>query len=108
MSHNYNAQRAETFETFELLGAHEKLPATAIVEFQFYAEDVEPDWATVEKGLRAKGFTTRREEDEGLLEASIGPIPVTPESIWAYERMATEVALKSDFFPDGWGMAVPE
>ena len=104
MTHDYSAQRAETFETFVELRKEGGLPKRAIVHFLFYAEDVEPDWTTVEAALRAKGFTVDRDEDEGMIDAAFGPIDVTPESIWEYERMATEIALKSEFYPDGWDM----
>ncbi|MDZ4096214.1 MAG: hypothetical protein U1D35_15050 [Paracoccaceae bacterium] len=104
MSHDYEAQRAETFATFVELRQDADLPAMAVVHFLFYAEDMDPDWGPVEKALQAKGFTTRREVDEGMLEASIGPIAVTPESIWQFERQSTEIALRSDFYPDGWDM----
>jgi hypothetical protein len=104
MSHDYEAQRAETFETFVELRKDAELPARAVVHFLFYAEDVEPDWATVENALRARGFVVERDEDEGMIDAAFGPMEVTPESIWAQERIATEIALKSDFYPDGWDM----
>ncbi len=104
MSHDYNAQRAETFDTFEELRGEVDLPKRAIIHFLFYAEDKQPNWSVVEKALQAKGFTTERDEDEGMLDAAFGPIEVTPESIWQYEKLATEIALKSDFYPDGWDM----
>jgi hypothetical protein len=104
MSHDYEAQRRETFETFEELRKEPDLPKRAVVHFLFYAEDTEPQWDAPEKALRAKGFTVERDEDEGMIDASIGPIDVTPESIWQYEKLATEIALKSDFYPDGWDM----
>ena len=37
--------------------------------------------------------------------AAFGPIPVTAESIWDKERVATEIALAHDFYPDGWELA---
>ncbi|EEW26309.1 ribonuclease E inhibitor RraB [Rhodobacter ferrooxidans] len=104
MSHDYNAQRAETFETFETMGKEITLPKRAVVDFQFYPEEIEADWDGLEAALREKGFTTTRYEDEETLDASIGPIEVTPDSIWKWEKLATEVALKFDFNPDGWGM----
>lgn len=104
MSHNYEAQRAETFETFVELRKQVDLPESGIVHFLFYAEDQDPVWEPVEKGLRALGFTVERDEEEGMIDASIGPIAINPETIWVHERKATEVALKSDFYPDGWDM----
>lgn len=108
MSHDFESQRVETFDTFTELAGEVKLPKTAVVYFQFYAEDNEPDWAPAEKALKAKGFATERDEDEGLLVASIGPIPITPDSIWTYERMATEAVLPQDFYPDGWELTTDD
>jgi len=104
MAHDYAAQRAETFATFAAFGVDAGLPATAVVDFQFYAEDIDPDWHGVEQALRAAGFTTMRDEADGSLDASIGPIAISPENIWHYEHIATEIALRSDFQPDGWGL----
>ena len=108
MSHDYDAQRAETFETFESFGKEPGLPSTAVVDFQFYPEEIDADWDGVEAALRAKGFTTRRDIEDETVEASIGPIAVNAETIWRYERIATEVALTFDFYPDGWGMLTDE
>ncbi|MGB8814292.1 MAG: ribonuclease E inhibitor RraB [Paracoccaceae bacterium] len=104
MSHDYEAQRADTFETFTQMGTEISLPKMAIVDFQFYPDDIDAQWDALEAALRDKGFKTTRYEDEETLDASIGPIEVNPESIWKYERIATEVALKFDFNPDGWGL----
>lgn len=104
MPHDYEAQRRETFETFEELRKEPDLPKQAVIHFLFFAEEMEPDWQTAEKSLRAAGFTVERDEDEGMIDAAIGPIPVTPEAIWEQEKRATEIALLSDFFPDGWDM----
>lgn len=108
MSHDYEAQRAETFDTFTEMQGQIKWPETAVIFYQFYAEDLEPDWKKVEKALQAKGFKTERDEDEGLLVASIGPIAVTPESIWSQEKIATEAALQADFYPDGWELVTDD
>jgi hypothetical protein len=35
-------------------------------------------------------------------------MPVTPEAIWAEERLATEIALKHDFYPDGWDLGLQD
>jgi hypothetical protein len=102
MSHDYDAQRAETFETFAALGGEAFVPARAVVTFQFFPEETEADWAGFEAALREKGFTTARFEEEETLDAGIGPIEVTPEVIWRHEKAATEVALRFAFEPDGW------
>lgn len=98
--HDYRSQREDTFETFRQVGRGMKLPKTAVVVYQFVAEELGTDWAGVQKELRAKGFRTSHDED--VLEARIGPIAIEPEAIWEYERMATEIALPFAFEPDGW------
>jgi hypothetical protein len=102
MSHDYNAQKAETFETFEALGEGADLPARAVVTYQFFPESSEPNWAGLTKALEAKGFRCEVFEDEDTLDASIGPMAVTPDAIWTQEKIATEIALKFEFEPDGW------
>ena len=104
MAHDYAAQKAETFETFVELRKQGGLPDSGIIHFLFYAEDRDPDWATIEAALARLGFTVERDEEEGMIDAAVGPIAVTPEAIWDHERRATEVALLSDFYPDGWDM----
>lgn len=102
MSHDYDAQRAETFESFAALGGGAFVPARAVVTFQFFPEETEADWAGLEAALQARGFSTGRFEEEETLDASIGPIAVTPEAIWQHERVATGIALEFAFEPDGW------
>ena len=98
--HDYRTQRADTFETFRQAGKGVKLPATAVVVFLFVAEDTDTDWKGVEKALRAKGFGVRH--DGTVMEVRSGPIPVTAESVWDWERRATEIALPFNSWPDGW------
>lgn len=102
MTHDYDGQRQETFDTFAEAGG--ELPKSAVVDFIFFVEETDADWAAFEKALRAKGFVTRRLDDDETLVASYGPMPVTPEAVWAQERLATEIALRHDFFPDGWDL----
>jgi hypothetical protein len=104
MSHNYETQRKDTYATFaQSKGV--KLPKEAVVDFLFFIEELDANWAALEKALRAEGFRTRRLEDGETLVASFGPMPVTPEAIWLQERAATTIALKHDFYPDGWELA---
>ena len=105
MSHNYEAQRRETYATFKEAGRGVKLPATAVVDFMFFIEELDANWASLEKALRAEGFKPRRAGDGETMIAAIGPIPITPEEIWQHERTATTIALKHDFYPDGWELA---
>lgn len=102
MSHDYKAQMAETFESFAAFAA--EAPEIAVITYQFYPEDLDADWQGVQKALEQRGFRTRRDDDDELLDAEIGPVSITAEQIWQYEKTATEIALKFDFTPDGWGL----
>jgi hypothetical protein len=109
MAHNYETQRRETYATFKAAGKAAgkavKLPQAAVVDFMFFIEELDASWTSLEKSLQAAGFRTRRHRDGVTIIASIGPIPVTPEDIWQQERTATTIALKHDFYPDGWELA---
>ncbi|WP_149588242.1 ribonuclease E inhibitor RraB [Tabrizicola flagellatus] len=104
MPHDYAAQRRETFQTFRM-SKGVSLPKTAVVEYAFFIEELDASWPAFERALRQAGFRTRRLKDGETLIAAIGPIPVTPEAIWERERIATEIALRHDFYPDGWELA---
>jgi hypothetical protein len=104
MSHDYAAQRRETFQTFRA-SKGVSLPKAAVVEFAFFIEELDASWPAFERALRLAGFRTWRLKDGDTLVAAIGPIPVTPEAIWEQERIATEIALAHDFYPDGWELA---
>jgi hypothetical protein len=104
MDHNFEAQRRETFDTFRQSKGI-SLPKTAVVEYAFFIEELDASWPALERALRMEGFRTRRLQDGETLVASIGPIAVTAEEIWKYERIATSIALKHDFYPDGWELA---
>lgn len=101
-SHNYEAQRRETFDVFK--GA-KGLPATAVIEYVFFVEELDADWKAFETALKREGFRTKRLDDGETLLAFAGPMPVTAETIWTAERLATEIALRHDFYPDGWAIA---
>ena len=105
MSHNYETQRRDTYATFAQAGRGVKLPKTSVVDFIFFIEELDANWGALEKALQAEGFKTRRLGDGETLIASFGPIAVTPEEIWQHERTATGIALRHDFYPDGWELA---
>lgn len=102
MSHDYKAQKAETFDSFEAFA--KDAPKVATISYQFYPEDVDAKWDAVQKALEARGFRTHRDDDDELLDAEIGPLKISAETIWQHEQIATEIALKFDFIPDGWGL----
>lgn len=105
MSHDYARQRRETYDTFRQ-SRGVKLPERAVVDYEFFIEENDADWAALERELRAKGFRTKRLKDGETLVASIGPIPVNADEIWRWEELATALALKHDFYPDGWELDV--
>ena len=104
MSHNYAAQRRETFDTFRA-SKGVKLPQRAVVEYAFFVEENDADWAGFERALKAKGFVPKRLDDGETVVASAGPMPVTAEEVWAWEEKATAIALAFDFYHDGWELA---
>jgi hypothetical protein len=104
MPHDYGAQRRETFQTFRM-SKGVSLPKTAVVEFAFFIEELDASWSAFERALRLAGFGTQRMKDGETLIATFGPMPITPEAIWEREHAATEIALKHDFYPDGWELA---
>ena len=102
MTHDYAAQRAETFETFDEIGKIDDLPARAVVNFLFLPDELDAPFAAAEKAFRKAGFQTRVDEDGETLEARIGPIDISAAAIWTEEKRATEIALTFGFDPDGW------
>lgn len=104
MSHDYAQQRRETFDTFRA-SRGVKLPAKAVVEFAFFIEENDASWNAFERALRLRGFKCKRLKDGETLIAAVGPIAVTPEEIWHWEEMSTQIALEHDFYPDGWELA---
>lgn len=104
MKHDYEGQKAETFDTFdELRKSGAGLPAFSRLEVYLLAEGREAAWGEAEKALRLKGFLTERDADgETLIVSTSKPIAIAPETIWTVEREITEITLKYDFQPDGW------
>ena len=101
MSHNYAAQRRETFDTFRQ-SKGVKLPAKAVVEFAFFVEENDADWAGFERALKDKGYRVKRLGDGETVIASVGPIAINADEVWMWEERATAIALAFDFYPDGW------
>lgn len=103
MPHDYARQRRDTFDSFRQWKADE-LPDRATVDYHFFLEELDADWGALERALKAQGFRTRRLDDGETLVASIGPLAVTPDEVWRWEERATRLALKHDFYPDGWDL----
>lgn len=104
MSHDFEAQRRETFDSFdEMRKGGMTLPQQSIVEFYLLAESDEANWKACEKALQAKGFATERDsEGDTLIVATKAPLQITPEVIWQEERKVSEIGVAYDFLPDGW------
>lgn len=102
MRHDFVAQRAETFDTWKEIRDMEGLPARAVVNFLFLADDLDAPFAECAKAFEENGFQTLIADDGETLEARIGPIDVNAASIWTKEKQATEIALPFGFEPDGW------
>jgi hypothetical protein len=105
MSHDYARQRRETFDTLRQ-SKGVKLPERAVVDYAFFIEETDADWSALERDLRGRGFRTRRLKDGETLIASAGPVAVTADEIWHWEEIATAIALKHDFYPDGWELDI--
>jgi hypothetical protein len=104
MSHDFDAQRRETFDSFDEMKKNgATLPQMSVVEFYLLAESAEANWSACEKALIAKGFGTERDrEGETLIVTTPSALRITPEVIWEEERKVSEIGVAYDFLPDGW------
>ncbi|MFN3845427.1 MAG: ribonuclease E inhibitor RraB [Paracoccaceae bacterium] len=104
MSHDFEAQRRETFDSFdEMKKGESTLPQTSIVEFYLLAESEEANWKACETALQSKGFSTERDrEGDTLIVTTKAPLRISPEVIWEEERKISEIGVAYDFLPDGW------
>ncbi len=76
------------------------------LDIQFLpAEDAKPDQKGCAAALRKAGFEAHLYEEDGepVVEATAERARFTLESVWIAERMATEIALRFGFEPEGWG-----
>ena len=103
MNHDFDGQKAETFDVFAELSRKHPLPAEAALDFQFIPGEGEADWMAFEEAAKALGHEVRRYEDEDWIEVTTGPLALSAASIWAHERVLTQMALDTGFLPDGWG-----
>ena len=81
------------------------MPKIAKLELQFVPTGTSADWATFEAKLSEIGYDSElyRDEEVETLQASIGPIELSAESIWQHELATTTLAIVYEFEPDGWG-----
>lgn len=109
MSHDFAAQRAETFDAFAEMIGDGGLPDVADLDFFFVATAQPADWAGLAAALEQADFMCDwvDDVDEGeapYLVATLADQPVSAKSIWVAEETATRVALQHGFTPDGWAL----
>lgn len=107
MTHDFAAQKAETFATFAEITDGADLPDTADIDFFFLPDSEESDWRPLADALSRDGYVCEwadAEEDDGpYLVATLPDQPLSAGSLWAAEEVATRAALDHGFSPDGWG-----
>ncbi len=107
MSHDFDAQRAETYAVFEGIQAEVDLPDIADIDYAFVAQN-DADWDAAEAALTEAGFECEPVEDEDgrpYLAACLPDQPLTAMAIWLGEEAATQRAMVHGFLPDGWGFS---
>ncbi len=105
MSHDFSAQKAETYAVFADIQTQAEVPDFADVDYMFNAGP-QADWDAFEAALDAAGFDCERETGNGTayLVAILADQPVSALTIWMGEEMATKIGLLHGFTPDGWGL----
>ena len=105
MSHDFAAQKAETYAVFADIQAQADVPDFADVDYMFEA-GAGANWDAFEAALDAAGFDCERETGDGApyLVAILADQPVSALTIWMGEEMATKIGLLHGFTPDGWGL----
>ncbi|MFW2588646.1 ribonuclease E inhibitor RraB [Sagittula sp. SSi028] len=108
MSHDYDAQRAETRATYAELQAAHGLPEFADVDY-FLVPAAKSDWQPLAKALADEGYDCEWVEDDGeangpYLVATLFEQIISADGIWLGEEVATRIALSHGFEPDGWGL----
>lgn len=105
MSHDFTAQRTETYAVFAGIQSDADLPDTADLDYMF-TPNADADWEGFEKALDTAGYDCEREVDEAdgaYIVAILADQPISALTIWMGEEMATKIALQFGFSPDGWG-----
>lgn len=104
MTHDFAAQKAETFAAFADL-EQGSLPDIADIDYFFVAKTKGADWTPLADALDEEDYDCAWfEDDEGAyLCATLPDQMVTAEGIWIGEEVATRIALNHGFAPDGWG-----
>ncbi len=105
MSHDFIAQKAETYAVFADIQAQSDLPDFTDIDYMFAAGPT-ANWDAFEAALDVAGFDCERENDKGTpyLVAILADQPISALSIWMGEEMASKIAFAHGFTPDGWGL----
>jgi hypothetical protein len=107
MSHDYAAQKAETYATYRDLSDKAQLPDEADVDYFFVPATEDADWRALADVLSRDGFDCEYFDDDEVDEpyfcATLNDQAISAESIWSGEEIATRAALDHGFAPDGWG-----
>ena len=108
MSHDYAAQKAETFATYRELADGNDLPDAADVDYFFLPATEDADWRALADALSREGFDCEwiddvEEDEDPYLVATLTDQAISADSIWFGEEVATRIALEHGFAPDGWG-----
>lgn len=105
MTHDFAAQKAETYAVFGEIQGNADLPETSDIDYMFEAGDG-ANWEAFETALDEAGYDTEREDGEGApyLVAILADQPISALTIWMGEELATKIALQHGFTPDGWGL----
>jgi len=105
MTHDFDAQRAETYSVWSEISGAADMPDVADIDYAFVAGDT-ADWDAAEAALSEAGFETARVKDEDgmpYLAACLPDQPATAMAIWLGEEASTRLLLPLGFSPDGWG-----
>ena len=103
MSHDFDAQREETFWVWnDLIEKHGPMPP-AVLEMQFVPADETADAEKFDGLLQAVGYQVSHYEDDDTVEAAIGPLELSGDVIWTHELATSKIALNCGYRPDGWG-----
>lgn len=105
MSHDFAAQKAETYAVWDEIAEAADLPDVADIDYAFVPGEG-ADWEGAEAALSEAGFETARVDDEDgrpYLAARLPDQPATAMAVWLGEEAATLMLLPLGFQPDGWG-----
>ena len=112
MPHDYTQQKADTYATFsDIRDSVDALPDSADIDYAF-VPGAHADWDAAQSDLTEQGYACTRVEpdpdfpdDSPYLEAVLPDQPLSAGAIWLGEEIATAIALRHGFAPDGWGFS---